>query len=163
MGIYPVPVCRQDRRAGEKVFLKGERCYTPKCAFGERRQTPGERVPRRRRMSDWGLQLREKQKARQSYGVLERQFRRYVSDARKPPGVTGDNPPTPPERTAGGGSDAQCHPFSGQAADRTGGARVLGEIAGRDRERVPAPAAPLGQVDVDRLHGVLVGAGQMLR
>lgn len=91
MGRYTGPVCRQCRRAGEKLFLKGERCYTPKCAFEKRRKTPGERVPRRRRMSDWGLQLREKQKARQSYGVLERQFRRYFSDARKLPGITGDN------------------------------------------------------------------------
>ena len=91
MARYTGPVCRQCRRAGEKLFLKGERCYTPKCAFEKRRKTPGERTPRRRRMSDWGLQLREKQKARQSYGVLERQFRRYFSDARKLPGVTGDN------------------------------------------------------------------------
>ena len=91
MARYTGPVCRQCRRAGEKLFLKGERCYTPKCAFEKRRKTPGERTPRRRRMSDWGLQLREKQKARQTYGVLERQFRGYFADARHLPGVTGDN------------------------------------------------------------------------
>ena len=91
MARYTGPVCRLCRRAGEKLFLKGERCYTPKCAFEKRRRTPGEHQPRRRRVSDWGIQLREKQKARQSYGVLERQFRRYFTDARRMPGLTGDN------------------------------------------------------------------------
>ena len=91
MGRYTGPVCRQCRRAGEKLFLKGERCYTPKCAVEKRHKTPGDHQPRRRRTSDWGIQLREKQKARQTYGVLERQFRRYFAGARRLPGVTGAN------------------------------------------------------------------------
>ena len=91
MARYTGAVCRQCRRAGEKLFLKGERCFTPKCGVEKRRKTPGEQQPRRRRASDWAVQLREKQKARQSYGVLERQFRRYFGDALRMPGATGDN------------------------------------------------------------------------
>ena len=91
MARYTGPVCRQCRRAGEKLFLKGERCFTPKCGVEKRRKTPGDRQPRRRRASDWALQLREKQKARQTYGVLERQFRRYFGDAFRMSGATGDN------------------------------------------------------------------------
>ncbi len=90
MARYIDPVCRQCRRIGEKLFLKGERCYTPKCAVERRKRPPGEAVPRRRRPSDWAIQLREKQKARFTYGVLERQFRRYFDTARDQPGVTGD-------------------------------------------------------------------------
>ena len=91
MARYTGPVCRQCRRAGEKLFLKGERCFTPKCGVEKRRKTPGDQQPRRRRASDWAVQLREKQKARQSYGVLERQFRRYFGDALRMQGATGDN------------------------------------------------------------------------
>ena len=91
MARYTGPVCRQCRRAGEKLFLKGERCFTPKCGVEKRRKTPGDQQPRRRRASDWALQLREKQKARQTYGVLERQFRRYFGDALRMQGVTGEN------------------------------------------------------------------------
>ena len=76
MARYTGPVCRLCRRSGEKLFLKGERCFTPKCAIERRPNPPGQRSPRRRKMSDRGLQLREKQKARQTYGLLERQFRR---------------------------------------------------------------------------------------
>ena len=91
MARYTGPVCRQCRRAGEKLFLKGERCFTPKCGVEKRRKTPGDQQPRRRRASDWAVQLREKQKARQTYGVLERQFRRYFGDALRMQGVTGEN------------------------------------------------------------------------
>ena len=91
MGRYTGPVCRQCRRAGEKLFLKGERCFTPKCGVEKRRKTPGNQPARRRRISEWGVQLREKQKARQTYGVLERQFRNYFGTARKLPGMTGAN------------------------------------------------------------------------
>ena len=91
MARYTGPVCRQCRRAGEKLFLKGERCFTPKCGVEKRRKTPGDQQPRRRRASDWAVQLREKQKTRQSYGVLERQFRRYFGDALRMQGATGDN------------------------------------------------------------------------
>lgn len=90
MARYTDAVCRQCRRIGEKLFLKGERCYTPRCAIERRRRPPGNTVPRRRRSSDWALQLREKQKARFTYGVLERQFRKYFEMARERPGVTGD-------------------------------------------------------------------------
>ena len=90
MARYIDPVCRQCRRIGEKLFLKGERCYTPRCAVERRKRPPGERVPRRRRASEWAVQLREKQKARFTYGVLERQFRKYFEMAREQPGVTGD-------------------------------------------------------------------------
>ena len=91
MARYTGPVCRQCRRAGEKLFLKGERCFTPKCGVEKRRKTPGDQQPRRRRASDWAIQLREKQKARQTYGVLERQFRRYFGNALRMQGATGEN------------------------------------------------------------------------
>jgi len=91
MARYIDPVCRQCRRIGEKLFLKGERCYTPRCAVERRKRPPGDRIPRRRRPSDWAIQLREKQKARFTYGVLERQFRKYFDLARGQPGATGDN------------------------------------------------------------------------
>ncbi len=90
MARYTDPVCRQCRRIGEKLFLKGERCFSPRCAVEKRKRPPGDHVPRRRRASDWALQLREKQKARFSYGVLERQFRMYFETAKESPGVTGD-------------------------------------------------------------------------
>ena len=89
MGRYGGPVCRLCRRVGEKLFLKGERCYTPRCAVERRRTTPGDQHGRRRRTSDWGIQLREKQKARYIYGIMETQFRGYMAQAFKKPGVTG--------------------------------------------------------------------------
>lgn len=91
MARYTGPVCRLCRRYGDKLMLKGERCFTPKCAFDKRPGPPGERTPRRRRVSDRALQLREKQKARYGYGVMERQFRRYYRQAVRQPGVTGEN------------------------------------------------------------------------
>ena len=90
MARYTDPVCRQCRRIGEKLFLKGERCFSPRCAVEKRKRPPGDHVPRRRRASDWALQLREKQKARFSYGVLEKQFRSYFEAAKESQGVTGD-------------------------------------------------------------------------
>ena len=89
MGRYTGPACRQCRRVGEKLFLKGERCFTPRCAIERRRAPPGDHSGRRRRVSDRGLQLREKQKARFMHGVMEGQFRRYMEQAFKHPGVTG--------------------------------------------------------------------------
>ena len=89
MARYTDAVCRLCRRAGVKLFLKGERCYTPRCAVDKRRKPPGSQPMRRRRTSDWGVQLREKQKARQIYGVLEKQFRRYFDEAQRRPGMTG--------------------------------------------------------------------------
>lgn len=90
MARYTDAVCRKCRRVGEKLFLKGERCYTPRCGVDRRRRPPGDSIPRRRRQSDWALQLREKQKARFTYGILEKQFRKYFEMARDNPGVTGE-------------------------------------------------------------------------
>ncbi|MBF8267618.1 MAG: ribosomal protein [Dehalococcoidia bacterium] len=89
MARYTDPVCRLCRRATVKLFLKGERCYTPRCAVERRRKPPGNQPMRRRRTSEWGTQLREKQKVRQIYGVLERQFKRYFDEARRRRSTTG--------------------------------------------------------------------------
>ena len=91
MARYSGPVCRLCRRYGEKLFLKGDRCFGPKCAFTRRPSPPGTGSQRRRKVSDRGLQLREKQRARVFYGLLERQFRRYYDEALRRPGVTGIN------------------------------------------------------------------------
>ena len=89
------PVCKLCRREGEKLFLKGQRCYTPKCSFERRGFPPGEHGRdaqfRRRRVSDYSRQLREKQKTRRVYGVTERQFRRYYRVSLKRRGLTGEN------------------------------------------------------------------------
>lgn len=90
MARYTGPACRLCRRAGEKLFLKGERCHGPKCAVERRRRPPGGAMPRRRTASDWGIQLREKQKARVTFGLLERQFRNYFEAAQKNPENTGE-------------------------------------------------------------------------
>jgi len=91
MGRYTGPVCRLCRRQGEKLMLKGDRCDTRKCAMERRNLPPGQQRPRRRRISDRGLQLKEKQRARHTYGVLERQFRRHFAEAERRPGITGEN------------------------------------------------------------------------
>jgi small subunit ribosomal protein S4 len=95
MARYTGPVCKLCRREGEKLFLKGARCYSPKCAMERRAYPPGQHgrgsTFRRRRASDYARQLREKQKARRIYGVLERQFRRYYREAQRRHGMTGEN------------------------------------------------------------------------
>jgi small subunit ribosomal protein S4 len=91
MARYHGPVCRLCRRYGEKLFLKGDRCFGPKCAVVRRPNPPGSAIQRRRKVSDRGLQLREKQRARVFYGLLERQFRRYYEEALHRPGVSGIN------------------------------------------------------------------------
>ncbi len=95
MARYIDPVCRLCRREGEKLFLKGERCYTPKCAFEKRSYAPGMHgkfsAARPGRESDYAKQLRAKQKARRIYGIYERQFRRYYSQALQMRGLTGFN------------------------------------------------------------------------
>jgi small subunit ribosomal protein S4 len=83
--------CRQCRREGEKLFLKGEKCFTDKCAVGRRSYPPGQHGQKSGRVSDYGRQLREKQKIRRLYGVLERQFRRAYGEADRRKGVTGEN------------------------------------------------------------------------
>ena len=91
MARYAGAVCRMCRRSGEKLFLKGDRCFTPKCSMDKRPKPPGMQFRRRPKISDRGMQLREKQKARYSYGMLERQFRRIFAEAARQAGVTGDN------------------------------------------------------------------------
>ena len=91
MARYTESVCRLCRREGAKLYLKGSRCYTKKCAFERRPSPPGQHGVRRRKVGDYGLQLREKQKVRRVYGVLERQFRNYFDSAENRPGVTGES------------------------------------------------------------------------
>jgi small subunit ribosomal protein S4 len=88
---YRDALCRLCRREGEKLFLKGDRCYTDKCAVERRKYAPGQHGQRRKKLSDYALQLREKQKAKEIYGVLERQFKRYFYMAERKKGVTGSN------------------------------------------------------------------------
>ena len=85
------PQCKQCRREGMKLFLKGERCLTDKCGIERRNYPPGEHGRGRARQSEYRVQLREKQKARRYYGVLEKQFRTYYQHASRQPGVTGEN------------------------------------------------------------------------
>lgn len=91
MARYTGPACRICRRAGIKLYLKGERCFTPKCGIERRSYAPGEHGQRRKKLSDYGAQLREKQKARSIYGVLEDQFRKHFEEAERRPGITGEN------------------------------------------------------------------------
>lgn len=91
MARYTGAVCRLCRREGEKLFLKGDRCYTEKCAVDRRTSPPGQHGQGRRKESEYGLHLREKQKVRRIYGVLERQFERYYARAARQKGITGEN------------------------------------------------------------------------
>ena len=91
MARYTDPVCRLCRREGAKLFLKGTRCYSKKCSFERRQAPPGQHGVRRRKVGDYGMQLREKQKIRRVYSVLERQFQGYFEKANSTPGVTGEN------------------------------------------------------------------------
>ncbi len=91
MARYIGPKCRLCRREGEKLFLKGEKCYTAKCALEKRGFPPGQHGQRRRRVTDYALQLREKQKLRRIYGLLERQFRLVYQEADRRRGSTGEN------------------------------------------------------------------------
>ena len=91
MARHTGPVSRLCRREGMKLYLKGAKCYTKKCPFERRGAPPGQHAMRRRKVSEYGAQLREKQKVRRVYFVLERQFRRYFEAAESRPGVTGEN------------------------------------------------------------------------
>ena len=91
MARYTDAVCRLCRREGQKLFLKGDRCYTEKCGVTSRSYPPGQHGQGRSKTSEYGLQLREKQKAKRYYGLLERQFKGYFELAVKRPGVTGEN------------------------------------------------------------------------
>lgn len=91
MARYTGSVCRLCRRETEKLFLKAERCFTDKCAIERRKYPPGMHSQSRRKVTDYGIQLREKQKARRTYGLMEKQFRIYFRKADKKKGVTGEN------------------------------------------------------------------------
>lgn len=90
MAKHTGPVCKLCRREGQKLFLKGERCYF-KCAFERRNYPPGQHGQIREKQKDYGIRLREKQKIRRIYGILEKQFRRYFHTAERQRGVTGEN------------------------------------------------------------------------
>ena len=91
MARYTGPSCKQCRREGTKLFLKGERCTSGKCAFDHRSTAPGQHGAARKKVEEYGKQLREKQKARRYYGVLEGQFKHYYELAEKKEGITGAN------------------------------------------------------------------------
>jgi len=91
MARYTGPACRICRRQGDKLMLKGERCFTPKCPVEKRHTPPGQHTSSRRKVSEYSLQLREKQKVRFAYGILERQFKRHFAEAERRPGLTGEN------------------------------------------------------------------------
>lgn len=91
MAKYTGPACRQCRREGVKLFAKGERCFTEKCAMNRRTGVPGQHGAARKKVSEYGLQLREVQKAKRYYGIPERQFRNYFKAADAKEGMTGEN------------------------------------------------------------------------
>jgi len=91
MARYTGPVCRLCRREGEKLFLKGDRCYGDKCAMEKRPYPPGQAGKKRPRESEYRVQLREKQKTKRMYGMLEKQFRSYYEEANRQQGITGEN------------------------------------------------------------------------
>ena len=91
MARYTGAVCKQCRREGKKLFLKGDRCYTNKCGFERRSYAPGQHGQGRKKNSEYGIQLRAKQTARRYYGIPEKQFHKYFVIAEKKVGVTGDN------------------------------------------------------------------------
>ena len=91
MARYTGPSCRLCRREGEKLYLKGDRCYSDKCAMNKRATAPGQHGTRRGKLSNYGVQLREKQKVKRYYGLLENQFRNIYETAEKMDGITGEN------------------------------------------------------------------------
>jgi small subunit ribosomal protein S4 len=91
MARYKGAVCRLCRREGMKLYLKGDRCYSDKCALTNKSYAPGQHGQSRKKVSEYGIQLREKQKVRRIYGILEKQFRNYFQKAEKQKGVTGEN------------------------------------------------------------------------
>ena len=159
MARYTDPVCKLCRREGTKLFLKGDRCFTQKCAIEKRNYPPGEHGQRRTKASEYGLQLREKQKMKRIYGLQERQFRRYFEMAERQKGVTGENLVRLLEqrldnvvhRLGFGASRAQARMLIGHGHLRVNGRRVTisstllraGDVievapASRDREDVKA-------------------------
>src|SRR4051794_15552507 len=138
------PQCKQCRREGQKLFLKGERCLTDKCGVERRSYPPGEHGRGRQKQSEYRVQLREKQKARRYYGVLENQFRIYYEKASRQPGITGENLLRMLERrfdTALG--PLVCGPARGRARQMT--RQGPGTITGR---RVDIPSYQMRDGDV---------------
>ncbi|ABY92196.1 30S ribosomal protein S4 [Thermoanaerobacter sp. CM-CNRG TB177] len=91
MGRYTGPTCRLCRREGMKLYLKGDKCYTDKCPFARRGYAPGQHGQEKKKLTNYGMQLREKQKLKRYYGVLERQFERLYEEAERMKGITGEN------------------------------------------------------------------------
>ena len=91
MARYTGPACRICRRQGDKLMLKGDKCFTPKCPVEKRHTPPGQHTSSRRKVSEYSLQLKEKQRARSIYGVLERQFRKHFAEAERLAGLSGEN------------------------------------------------------------------------
>lgn len=91
MARYTGPVCKLCRREGVKLYLKGDRCYSDKCAIARRAYAPGQHGQSRKKLTNYGMQLREKQKAKRIYGVLESQFRKYYAEAERERGIAGEN------------------------------------------------------------------------
>lgn len=91
MARYTGPVCKLCRREGAKLYLKGDRCFTDKCAIDRRAYAPGQHGQSRKKVSEYGVQLREKQKTRRIYGILEKQFSNYFEKAERKTGITGEN------------------------------------------------------------------------
>src|SRR5688500_3446321 len=120
MARHTGPVCKLCRREGLKLFLKGERCYTDKCSFDRRPYPPGQHGQRRIKFTEYGVRLREKQKVRRIYGVLERQFRRYFAHASHQKGVTGEALLAALERRL----DSVCYRL-GFAATRSDGRQLV--------------------------------------
>lgn len=91
MGRYTGPTCRLCRREGMKLYLKGDKCYTDKCPFARRGYAPGQHGQEKKKLTNYGMQLREKQKLKRYYGLLERQFERLYEEAERMKGITGEN------------------------------------------------------------------------
>ena len=125
MARYKDEQCRRCRREGQKLFLKGERCYSDKCSISRRNYAPGEHGQKRAKLSEYGTQLREKQKTKAYYGVGEKQFRKYFEMASNKKGVTGENLLQILESRLGyGSSRAQARQFVNHAQFEVNGKRV---------------------------------------
>ena len=149
MGRYRGSVCRLCRREKMKLFLKGSRCYTPKCAVERREYVPGMHGQGRQKLSDYGVQLREKQKVKRIYGVLESQFKFYFKKASRSKGVTGFALLSTLERRL----DNVVYRM-GLAASRSEARQTVrhGHVTVNDRQ-VNIPSCPVGTGDVIALKG----------
>ena len=151
MARYTGAVCRLCRREGQKLFLKGERCYSDKCSVGIRGYAPGQHGQGRKKSSEYGLQLRAKQTARRFYGVQEGQFRHYFDVAERKPGITGDNLLKILEsridnvvyRVGFASSRAEARQLVGHGHFEVNGAKPVPEWISVDREKLTAKVLSL--------------------